>query len=156
MKQSKMPIPTLREMPSDAQVISHALMLRAGYVRQVSAGVYSYLPLANRVIEKAKNIMRQEFDKIGAVEMLAPALLSAELWRESGRYETYGEDLYKLKNREKSDFILYQLTKKLLQLLSVILLSLTSNCHLIFTKSSLSIVMKNAHVMDFFVHVSLS
>ena len=106
MKQSKMLISTLREMPSDAQVISHALMLRAGYVRQVSAGVYSYLPLANRVIEKAKKIMRQEFDKIGAVEMLAPALLSADLWRESGRYETYGEDLYKLKNREKSDFIL--------------------------------------------------
>ena len=106
MKQSKMLIPTLREMPSDAQVISHALMLRAGYVRQVSAGVYSYLPLANHVIEKAKKIMREEFDKIGAVEMLAPALLSADLWRESGRYETYGEDLYKLKNREKSDFIL--------------------------------------------------
>ena len=106
MKQSKMLIPTLREMPSDAQVISHALMLRAGYVRQVSAGVYSYLPLANRVIEKAKRIMREEFDKIGAVEMLAPALLSADLWRESGRYDTYGEDLYKLKNREKSDFIL--------------------------------------------------
>ena len=106
MKQSKMLIPTLREMPSDAQVISHALLLRAGYVRQVSAGVYSYLPLANRVIEKAKKIMREEFDKIGAVEMLAPALLSADLWRESGRYETYGEDLYKLKNREKSDFIL--------------------------------------------------
>ena len=106
MKQSKMLIPTLREMPSDAQVISHALLLRAGYVRQVSAGVYSYLPLANRVIEKAKNIMRQEFEKIGAVEMLAPALLSADLWRESGRYETYGDDLFKLKNREGSDFIL--------------------------------------------------
>ncbi|MDK8091798.1 proline--tRNA ligase [Streptococcus intermedius] len=106
MKQSKMLIPTLREMPSDAQVISHALLLRAGYVRQVSAGVYSYLPLANRVIEKAKKIMREEFEKIGAVEMLAPALLSADLWRESGRYETYGEDLYKLKNREGSDFIL--------------------------------------------------
>ena len=106
MKQSKMLIPTLREMPSDAQVISHALLLRAGYVRQVSAGVYSYLPLANRVIEKAKNIMRQEFEKIGAVEMLAPALLSADLWHESGRYETYGDDLFKLKNREGSDFIL--------------------------------------------------
>ena len=106
MKQSKMLIPTLREMPSDAQVISHALLLRAGYVRQVSAGVYSYLPLANRVIEKAKKIMRQEFEKIGAVEMLAPALLSADLWRESGRYETYGDDLFKLKNREGSDFIL--------------------------------------------------
>ncbi|MER0122373.1 proline--tRNA ligase [Streptococcus sp. ZJ93] len=106
MKQSKMIIPTLREMPSDAQVISHALMVRAGYVRQVSAGIYSYLPLANRVIEKAKNIMRQEFDKIGAVEFLAPALLSADIWRESGRYDTYGDDLYKLKNREGSDFIL--------------------------------------------------
>lgn len=106
MKQSKMLIPTLREMPSDAQVISHALLLRAGYVRQISAGVYSYLPLANRVIEKAKKIMRQEFEKIGAVEMLAPALLSADLWRESGRYGTYGDDLFKLKNREGSDFIL--------------------------------------------------
>lgn len=99
-------IPTLREMPSDAQVISHALMMRAGYVRQVSAGIYAYLPLANRVIEKFKTIMREEFDKIGAVEMLAPALLTADLWRESGRYETYGEDLYKLKNRDQSDFIL--------------------------------------------------
>ena len=99
-------IPTLREMPSDAQVISHALMVRAGYVRQVSAGIYAYLPLANRVIEKFKTIMRQEFDKIGAVEMLAPALLTAELWRESGRYNTYGDDLYKLKNRDQSDFIL--------------------------------------------------
>ena len=106
MKQSKMLIPTLREMPSDAQVISHALLLCAGYVRQISAGVYSYLPLANQVIEKAKKIMREEFEKIGAVEMLAPALLSADLWRESGRYDTYGEDLYKLKNREGSDFIL--------------------------------------------------
>ncbi|MCK1209763.1 proline--tRNA ligase [Streptococcus uberis] len=106
MKQSKMLIPTLREMPSDAQVISHALMMRAGYVRQVSAGIYAYLPLANRTIEKLKTIMRQEFDKIGAVEMLAPALLTADLWRESGRYETYGDDLYKLKNRESSDFIL--------------------------------------------------
>ena len=106
MKQSQMLIPTLREMPSDAQVISHALMVRAGYVRQVSAGIYAYLPLANRTIEKFKKIMREEFEKIGAIEMLAPALLNADLWRESGRYETYGEDLYKLKNRDKSDFIL--------------------------------------------------
>ena len=81
-------------------------MLRAGYVRQISAGIYSYLPLANRVIEKTKKIMREEFDKIDAIEFLAPALLSADIWRESGRYETYGDDLYKLKNREGSDFIL--------------------------------------------------
>ena len=63
MKQSKMLIPTLREMPSDAQVISHALMVRAGYVRQVSAGIYAYMPLANRAIEKFKTIMREEFEK---------------------------------------------------------------------------------------------
>ncbi len=106
MKQSHMLIPTLREMPSDAQVISHALMLRAGYVRQVSAGIYAYLPLANRVLEKIKTILREEFEKIGAVELLAPALLTADLWKESGRYETYGEDLFKLKNRDGSDFIL--------------------------------------------------
>ncbi|MCJ1995947.1 proline--tRNA ligase [Lactococcus piscium] len=106
MKQSKMLIPTLREMPSDAQVISHALLVRAGYVRQVSAGIYAYLPLANRVLEKFKTIMRQEFDGIGAVELLAPALLTADLWKESGRYDTYGADLYKLKNRDSSDFIL--------------------------------------------------
>ena len=106
MKQSKMLIPTLREMPSDAQVISHALLVRAGYVRQVSAGIYAYLPLANRVLEKLKTIMREEFEEIGAVELLAPALLTADLWRESGRYDTYGEDLYKLKNRDHSDFIL--------------------------------------------------
>lgn len=99
-------IPTLREMPSDAQVISHALLVRAGYVRQISAGIYAYLPLANRVLEKLKLIMREEFEEIGAVELLAPALLTADLWRESGRYETYGEDLYKLKNRDHSDFIL--------------------------------------------------
>ena len=106
MKQSKMLIPTLREMPSDAQVISHALLVRAGYVRQISAGIYAYLPLANRVLEKLKTIMREEFEEIGAVELLAPALLTADLWRESGRYDTYGEDLYKLKNRDNSDFIL--------------------------------------------------
>lgn len=106
MKQSKMLIPTLREMPSDAQVISHALLVRAGYVRQISAGIYAYLPLANRVLEKLKTIMREEFEGIGAVELLAPALLTADLWRESGRYDTYGEDLYKLKNRDHSDFIL--------------------------------------------------
>lgn len=106
MKQSQMLFPTLREMPSDAQVISHALMVRAGYIRQVTSGVYSYLPLPNRVIEKFKAIMREEFDKIGAVEMLAPTLLTADLWKESGRYDTYGDDLYKLKNRDQADFIL--------------------------------------------------
>ena len=128
MKQSKLLIPTLREMPSDAQVISHALMVRAGYVRQVSAGIYAYLPLANRTIEKFKTIMREEFEKIGAVEMLAPALLTADLWRESGRYETYGEDLYKLKTVITQTLSWVQLTKKPLRLWCVMRSNLTSNC----------------------------
>ena len=90
-------IPTLREMPSDAQVISHALMVRAGYVRQVSAGIYAYMPLAKSCYREIQNLMREEFEKIGAVEMIGASTLTADLWRESGRYETYGEDLYKLK-----------------------------------------------------------
>lgn len=149
-------IPTLREMPSDAQVISHALMVRAGYVRQVSAGIYAYMPLANRAIEKFKTIMREEFEKIGAVEMLAPALLTADLWRESGRYETYGEDLYKLKIVITLTLFSVQLTKKLLQSWFVMRLNHTNNCHLTFIKSNLNIVMKNVLVMVFFVRVNLS
>lgn len=106
MKQSKLFAPTLREVPSDAEVISHQLMLRAGYIRQISAGVYTYLPLAHRVLEKIKTIIREEFDKIDGSEMLLPALLPADLWKESGRYATYGEDLVKLKDRHERDFIL--------------------------------------------------
>lgn len=106
MKQSRLLVPTLREVPNDAQVLSHQILLRAGYIRQVSAGVYAYLPLAHRVLDKIQTIIREELDKIDAVEMLMPALLNADLWKESGRYDTYGEDLYKLKNRDATDFIL--------------------------------------------------
>ncbi|MGH2162463.1 proline--tRNA ligase, partial [Enterococcus faecalis] len=76
-------------------VLSHHILLRAGYIPQVGAGIFSYLPLANRVLEKFKTIMREEFEKIDAVEMLLPALLPAELWKESGRYQTYGPNLYR-------------------------------------------------------------
>ncbi|RZQ58631.1 proline--tRNA ligase [Weissella paramesenteroides] len=106
MKQSKVFIPTLRETPADAEVISHQLMLRAGYVRQVTAGVYAYLPLAQRVLNKINAIIREEMEKIDAIEMTAPVLLPAELWEESGRYETYGPNLFKLKNRHGRDMIL--------------------------------------------------
>lgn len=106
MKQSKVFIPTLRETPAEAEVISHQLMLRAGYMRQVSAGVYAYLPLSQRVLNKINDIIREEMEKIDAIEMLAPILLPAELWQESGRYDTYGPDLFKLKNRHDRDMIL--------------------------------------------------
>ncbi|MCH5464268.1 proline--tRNA ligase [Levilactobacillus tujiorum] len=106
MKQSKLLIPTLKEVPNDAEALSHRMMLRAGYIRQVTAGVYAYLPLAYRVLENIEKIIREEMAKIDAVETLMPAILPASLWQESGRYETYGPNLFKLKNRHDSDFIL--------------------------------------------------
>ena len=106
MKQSQLFIPTLRETPSDADVASHQLMLRAGYIRQISAGVYTYLPLAWRVIQKIENIIREELNAIGGTEMMLPALIPADLWQESGRYDTYGPEMMKLKDRHDRDFLL--------------------------------------------------
>ncbi|GEO46704.1 proline--tRNA ligase [Companilactobacillus kimchii] len=106
MKQSKLYIPTLKQTPSDAEAVSHQLMLRAGYIRQVSAGVYAYLPLAWSVIQRIENIVRKEMEKIDVVEMRMPAILPADLWKESGRYETYGDNLFKFKDRHERDFIL--------------------------------------------------
>lgn len=106
MKQSRMYIPTLKQTPSDAEAISHQLMLRAGYIRQVSAGAYSFLPLAWSVVRKIENTMRQEMEKIDAVEMRMPAILPADLWKESGRYETYGDNLFKFKDRHEREFVL--------------------------------------------------
>lgn len=106
MKQSQIFTPTLRETPSDADVVSHQLMLRAGYIRQISSGVYSYLPLAWRVIQKIEGIIREELNAIGGTEMMLPALIPADLWRESGRYDTYGPEMMKLKDRHDRDFLL--------------------------------------------------
>lgn len=106
MKQSKLLMPTLREVPADAEVRSHALLLKAGYIRPVAAGMFSYLPLAQRVLNKIEAIVREEMAKIDANEMSVPEILPAELWQESGRYATYGPALYKFKNRQNRDFIL--------------------------------------------------
>lgn len=106
MRQSKFFMPTLKEVPADAEAVSHQLMLRGGYVRQVTAGVYSYLPLANLVITKICNIVREEMAKIDAPEMLMPIFLPASLWQESGRYESYGPNLFKLVDRHERPSIL--------------------------------------------------
>ena len=106
MQQSKILIPTKKEAPSDAEALSHKMMVRAGYIYQVSAGVWAYLPMAYRVIRKVENIIRQEMEKAGAVEMMMPSLLPADLWKESGRYESYGDNLFKLKDRRDRDFIM--------------------------------------------------
>lgn len=106
MKQSKILIPTKKEAPSDVEALSHKMMVRAGYIYQISSGVWSYLPLAYRVIRKVEQIIREEMDKAGAYEMMMPALLPAELWKQSGRYEAYGDNLYKLSDRNDREFVL--------------------------------------------------
>lgn len=106
MKQDKLLIPTLREAPGDAEANSHKLLLRGGYIRQLAAGVYTYLPLGWRVLKKVSDIVREEMDRTGAQELLMPALQPAELWQESGRYHVYGPELVRLKDRHDREFAL--------------------------------------------------
>ena len=106
MKQSLMFIPTLRDMPKDAEIASHKILLKGGYVKQHVAGVYTYLPLAYKVIKKIENIVREELDKIGCSELLMPALQSKELWMESGRWENYGKELMRINDRHDREFCL--------------------------------------------------
>ncbi|CAM4032771.1 proline--tRNA ligase [Lederbergia lenta] len=106
MKQSRTLIPTLREMPADAEIKSHQFLLRAGFIRQVASGVYTYMPLAKRVLDKIENIIREEMENAGAAELLMPALQPAELWQESGRWHTYGDELMRLRDRHGRGFAL--------------------------------------------------
>ena len=106
MRWSSLFIPTLRETPAEAEVISHQLLLRAGYVRQLSAGIYSYLLLAQRSLLKIQTIVREEMNAIGGQEVLLPALNPAEVWQESGRWEIMGDNLFRLKDRWNRDFCL--------------------------------------------------
>jgi prolyl-tRNA synthetase len=106
MRWSKFFIPTLREDPADAEVVSHRLLLRAGMVRQLSAGIYSYLPLAQRIAIKVMNILREEMNHIGGQEFFLPALHPAEVWKESGRWSAIGEDMFRLKDRKGTDMCL--------------------------------------------------
>ncbi|MFZ4986985.1 MAG: proline--tRNA ligase [Blastocatellia bacterium] len=106
MRWSKYFIPTLREVPADAEVVSHKLILRAGLVRQLSAGLYSYLPLAQRAVIKISNIIREEMTAVGAQEFFLPALNPAELWQESGRWSLMGPNMFRLKDRKGADLCL--------------------------------------------------
>ena len=106
MRWSKTFIPTLKEDPADAEVVSHKLLVRAGFIRQISRGIYDYLPLAIRVIRKIETIVREEMDRAGAQELLLPIASPAELWQESGRWEVYGKELLRFKDRHDRDFCL--------------------------------------------------
>lgn len=98
-------MPTLRETPSEAEIVSHRLMLRAGMVRQESAGIYSWLPLGYRVLRKIEQIVREEMDRIGCHEVLMPTIQSADLWRRSGRYDDYGKEMLRLEDRHEREML---------------------------------------------------
>ena len=104
MRASKLLLATLKESPSDAEVISHKLMLRAGMIRKLASGLYTWLPLGLRVLRKVENIVRDELDKVGAQEVLMPATQPAELWKESGRWDQYGPELLRIQDRHGRDF----------------------------------------------------
>jgi prolyl-tRNA synthetase len=98
-------LPVLKESPSDAQIVSHKLMLRAGLVRQTAAGIYAWLPIGFRVLKKIEQIVREEQDRAGAIEMLMPTLQPAELWRTSGRYDAYGPEMLRIKDRHDREML---------------------------------------------------
>ncbi len=104
MRYSQYFLPTLKETPGDAEVVSHQLMARAGMIRKVAAGIYDYLPFGLRVIRKVENIVREEMNRAGAIELLMPAVSPAELWHQSGRWQEYGKELLRFKDRKETDF----------------------------------------------------
>jgi len=106
MRLSRFHLPTLKEVPADAEILSQRLMLRAGMIRKTAAGIYTWLPLGLRVLKKVENVVREEMDRAGANEVLASIVVPAELWQESGRYTKYGPELLRFKDRHQRDFVL--------------------------------------------------
>ena len=100
---SQLFIPTLKEAPADAQVASHRLLVRAGFIRQLGAGIYDYLPLAKRSLAKVEAIIREEMYAIGAQEFYLPAIHPADIWKQSGRWDVMGDNMFRLKDRKNAD-----------------------------------------------------
>ena len=99
-------IPTLKETPADAEILSHQLLLRAGLLRKLAGGLYTFLPLGLRALRKVEKIVREEMDRAGALEVLMPTLQPPEIWQQSGRYETMGDGLYKVRDRAKKEWVM--------------------------------------------------
>jgi prolyl-tRNA synthetase len=137
MKASATFISTLKEAPADAEIASHQLMMRAGFIKRLGAGIYNYMPLGLRVIRKVEAIIREEMNRAGAIELLMPVVQPAELWQETGRFQAYGPELMRVKDRHDRDFII-QPTKNC---------AATSSCPGIFITSRPSSVMKGGRVL---------
>src|SRR5437868_7590074 len=106
MRTSKFFIATQKEVPAEAEIVSHRLMLRASLVRRLSAGIYTFLPLGLRVVRKVEAVIRQEMNRAGAMELVMPVVQPAELWQESGRWQAYGPELLRFKDRHERDFVI--------------------------------------------------
>jgi len=106
MRTSQFFLSTLKEAPADAEIVSHRLMLRAGLIKRLAGGIYTWMPLGLRVLRKVENIVREEMDRSGAIELLMPAVIPAELWQETGRWEKYGPELLRFKDRHQRDFVI--------------------------------------------------
>ena len=106
MRATQFFLATLKEAPSDAEIVSHKLMLRAGLIKRVAGGIYTWMPLGLRILRKVENIIREEMDRAGAIELLMPSVVPAELWHETGRWEMYGPELLRIKDRHQRDFVI--------------------------------------------------
>src|SRR5229473_7149885 len=106
MRTSRFFIATLKEVPAEAEIASHRLMLRAGLIRRLSAGIYTWLPLGLRVLRRVEAIVRAEMNRAGAIELAMPVVQPAELWQESGRWQAYGPELLRFKDRHERDFVI--------------------------------------------------
>ena len=106
MRTSRYFLATLKEAPSDAELVSHKLMIRAGLIRRLAGGIYTWMPLGLRVVRKVEAIVREEMNRAGAIELLMPVVQPAELWQESGRWAKYGPELLRLKDRHERDFVI--------------------------------------------------
>jgi prolyl-tRNA synthetase len=106
MKASQFFISTLKEAPADAEVISHKLMMRAGMIKRLGAGIYNYMPIGLRIIRRVEAVIREEMNRAGAIELLMPLVQPAELWQETGRFEKMGPELLRVKDRHQRDFVI--------------------------------------------------
>ena len=106
MRTSQFFISTLKEAPSEAELLSHKLMLRAGLIKKLGSGLYTWMPLGLRVLRRVEHVVREEMNRAGAVELLMPAVQPAELWQESGRWGAYGPELLRFKDRHERDFVI--------------------------------------------------
>src|SRR6188474_3352646 len=106
MRTSKFFISTQKEVPAEAEIVSHRLMLRAGLIRRLAGGIYTWMPLGLRVVRKVEAVVREEMNRAGALELLMPAVQPAELWQESGRWQQYGPELLRLKDRHDREFVI--------------------------------------------------